>query len=382
MARVELQQQVSLTNYYRDITIQYPIDWEGFKSGQEEDEYFSIGPTPRILTLDEINYAQNHILQKRIRATISLTGAVIGPPDDPLYQWTHEQLDRLEEFLGYSNSRYIRAGGTNNTLNRICQVRERGYQYDGSELPALPAPRAPQIVNTEQELPPNGTYVNHAAPAWDGANNISVDSVSAVIEDISQITAESKTATWFSEDGLSIPSSHALASSSEPSWLINYIEILKSSEASTTQTQPDWQANNALTVGVLVNSVESGAFQSFWETEAFIRLPYSGTLSETATSKWQINTKTVISGIGSSSLFDSISPTWETEAFIKMPHSEIISETIVPEWQPNDRVTIYRNSSFLDSVTPTWETEVFIRLPHSEIIVEEAILEWEFNSVA
>jgi hypothetical protein len=319
MARVELQQQVSLSGYYRDITIYYPDDWQGFKSGHDEDEYFSIGPMPRILALDEIDYAKAYIQQKRIRATISQTGAVLGPTDDPLYQWTHDQLDRLEAFLQYPNSRFARLGGSNNTLNRVCQIRERGYQYDGSELPALKL----RVVNVEQSLPANAAFAFHIPADWEGIQ------IPIVIEDVNQAVAESGDVTWFSGKSVLLNPQESVADSLSSDWMIGQVATLKSSEVIAAQEEMQWELENFIPLPV--NSADSTTSELLWIMEGSTSTEPNDAIATTETTTWTLESGRTISGNSSNS--ESSTPRWETETFIRLPRSAATPGTVAPDWE-------------------------------------------------
>jgi len=136
MPQVELQRQVSLAGYPQAIAVPYPDDWDGFKSGDEDERHFSLSPQPTILSADEIEYGREYIatVMKLPNAQIVETGAIMGPPDDPLYQWDHDKLNQLEQELGFPNSEFIKSGGQNSVNARVIIIRERGYDQDGSEI--------------------------------------------------------------------------------------------------------------------------------------------------------------------------------------------------------------------------------------------------------
>lgn len=100
--------------------ISYPQGFTGQKSAHPEEEEFFIGKEPRYLTSDEIKLAEDFLKTLPYQQELVLTGAVLVDPEDPLFQKTHEELDRIEADMNLPNSRPPEGGD--------CEIRERVYR--------------------------------------------------------------------------------------------------------------------------------------------------------------------------------------------------------------------------------------------------------------
>lgn len=89
---------------------------------------------PRWLDAEEVAAAQAYINDLSYPQTLVLTGAVIGDADDPLLNFSHDELDMLESELGLPNTRKPKAGGTRMLPERVYLIRERGYTNGGHEV--------------------------------------------------------------------------------------------------------------------------------------------------------------------------------------------------------------------------------------------------------
>ncbi|QLE46373.1 hypothetical protein FD723_39880 (plasmid) [Nostoc sp. C052] len=126
---MKLQKEVRLS-HGSSLQINYPEDWEGEKSGDEEDPQFFVSAQPKLLTGDEIQLAEQYLKTILTTQKLVLTGFVQIDPDDPLLEATHEELDRLETEKNFPVSRYASSGGNLPVLTRVLRIREQGYEGD------------------------------------------------------------------------------------------------------------------------------------------------------------------------------------------------------------------------------------------------------------
>ena len=110
--------------------IPYPPDFEGEKSGDEDDENFSLGTQPRFLTSDEVELATAYVQSIPDAQRLLFTGAVLIDPEDPLLNATHEDLTRLIEQERLKIPVEVQ-GGTLPVQAIVLAIREAGYSGSG-----------------------------------------------------------------------------------------------------------------------------------------------------------------------------------------------------------------------------------------------------------
>jgi len=110
--------------------VDYPSDFEGEKSGDEDDENFSISTQPRFLTSDEIELAEAYIKSIPDAQRLQFTGAVIVDPEDPLLNASVEDLKKIIE-QEKLNIPVEANGGTLPPQAIVLAIREAGYEGNG-----------------------------------------------------------------------------------------------------------------------------------------------------------------------------------------------------------------------------------------------------------
>ncbi len=110
--------------------IDYPPDYEGEKSGDEDDENFSVSTQPRFLTSGEIELAEAYVKSIPDAQRVLYTGAVLIDPDDPLINASLEDLKKVieQEKLNIPTQA---DGGTLPAQAVLLAIREAGYEGNG-----------------------------------------------------------------------------------------------------------------------------------------------------------------------------------------------------------------------------------------------------------
>jgi hypothetical protein len=131
--------QVQLQNSREPLQIPYPPDFKGEKYAEQdsEEQEFYLSSEPRFLTKDEIEVAQEYLKTIWYSPKLSFTGCVMIDPEDPLLDFNHDQLDRIEKEQNLPSSRKHPTGGTRQMFERVLLIRERGYE--GTGFKSLPA---------------------------------------------------------------------------------------------------------------------------------------------------------------------------------------------------------------------------------------------------
>jgi hypothetical protein len=137
-----LLKQVQLQNPREPLQIRYPDDFTGEKHAGEdsEDLEFYISTEPRFLTNDEIDLVNEFLKKIPYPQKLVPTGCVMVDPDDPLWGFDHDRLDKVEKEQNLPSSRKHPNGGTRQLIERILLIRERGYEGNG--LKSLPIGRS------------------------------------------------------------------------------------------------------------------------------------------------------------------------------------------------------------------------------------------------
>jgi hypothetical protein len=126
---MQLQKQVYLSiGPCRQIA--YPPDFEGEKSGDEDDENFSVSTQPRFLTSDEVELAEAYINSIPDAQRLQYTGAVLVDPEDSLLKASVEELRRVIE-QEKLNLPVEASGGTLPVQAIVLSIREAGYAGNG-----------------------------------------------------------------------------------------------------------------------------------------------------------------------------------------------------------------------------------------------------------
>lgn len=125
--------QVQLRSNQEPLQIPYPPDFDGEKSGEEEDEEFFLDTIPRFLTKDECDLAKNYIATLHYPQDLVYTGCTLIDPDDPLLNFSQEQLDELEKNAQLSSTSEASGGGRLTIQQRVLLIRENGYEGDGKK---------------------------------------------------------------------------------------------------------------------------------------------------------------------------------------------------------------------------------------------------------
>jgi len=126
---MQLQKQLYLSvGPSRQIT--YPPDYQGEKSGDEDDESFSLSTQPRFLTSDEVELAEDYIKSIPDSQRLLYTGAVLVDPEDSLLK---ASLDDLRKIIDQENLKIPveASGGTLPVQAVVLAIREAGYQGNG-----------------------------------------------------------------------------------------------------------------------------------------------------------------------------------------------------------------------------------------------------------
>jgi len=112
--------------------VSYPPDYEGEKSGDEDDESFSISTQPRFLTSDELKLAEAYVSSIPDAQRLLYTGAVLVDPEDSLL---NASLDDLKKIINRENLKIpVEAdGGTLPVQAVVLAIREAGYQGNGKQ---------------------------------------------------------------------------------------------------------------------------------------------------------------------------------------------------------------------------------------------------------
>jgi hypothetical protein len=133
---MRLMQQVKLaTSPKKSLYIKYPPDFEGEKSEEDSDESFSLTTEYRFLTEDELDlvYKELGVTPETATSKIVFSGCVQVDPEDPLRQYSQEELDELEQQLGYPSTKRASTGGFLPIDTRVIEIRTRGYRGSGLE---------------------------------------------------------------------------------------------------------------------------------------------------------------------------------------------------------------------------------------------------------
>lgn len=120
--------------YYRGknappmISVTYPPGFRGDRTISREDgNRFIATPSPTILSDDEITLLEAELQKLSNQIKLMFTSNVIVG-DDPLYNASHEQIDRIEAENGYPSSRKDPKGRQRTIQNRVLILRcDRGY---------------------------------------------------------------------------------------------------------------------------------------------------------------------------------------------------------------------------------------------------------------
>lgn len=127
--KMKLQKQVYLSiGPTRQVA--YPPNFEGEKSGDEDDENFSLSTQPRFLTSDEVELAKAYIQSIPDSQRLLFTGAVLVDPEDPLLNASHEDLKRVIEQEKLNLPTEV-SGGTLPVQAIVLAIREAGYEGNG-----------------------------------------------------------------------------------------------------------------------------------------------------------------------------------------------------------------------------------------------------------
>lgn len=150
-----LLKQAHLKRPGESLQIQYPQNYTGAKHSHMEEEEFFIGTEPTFLTVGEIDVAQKFIADLPYRQELTLTGAVLVDPEDPLFLMTDEELDEVEAALGLESSRDP-SGAESHIRERIYRIREAepDRAVDSILRKALPVPEAKPTLNSAQAATP------------------------------------------------------------------------------------------------------------------------------------------------------------------------------------------------------------------------------------
>ena len=126
---MQLQKQIYLSiGPSRQVT--YPPDYEGEKSGDEDDENFSLSTQPRFLTADELELAEAYIQSIPDSQRLLYTGATLIDPEDPLLDASLEDLKRVIEQEKLNIPTEV-SGGTLPVQAIVLAIRESGYAGNG-----------------------------------------------------------------------------------------------------------------------------------------------------------------------------------------------------------------------------------------------------------
>ncbi len=131
--RSPMLKQVQLRSNLEPLQIPYPPDFEGEKSGEPEDEEFFLDTVPRFLTSDECAVAKTYIQQLHYPQELIYTGCTLIDSDDPLLEFSQEQLDELEKTAQLASTSEAPGGGRLTVQQRVLLIREGGYEGDGKK---------------------------------------------------------------------------------------------------------------------------------------------------------------------------------------------------------------------------------------------------------
>lgn len=110
--------------------VPYPSDYQGEKSGDEDDENFSLSTQPRFLTTDELELAEAYVQSIPDAQRLLYTGAVLVDPEDPLLEASHEDLKKVIEQEKLNIPIEV-SGGTLPVQAIVLAIREAGYAGTG-----------------------------------------------------------------------------------------------------------------------------------------------------------------------------------------------------------------------------------------------------------
>lgn len=119
------QRQVKLKNAKQPLHIPYPTGYKGPKSSGEEKAFF-LNTLPRFLYDEEITIAKDYVAKLPYPQSVISTGCIlIG--NDPLLQFTQDELDNLEKENNLAATRQVPSGGERSLYERVLLIRETGY---------------------------------------------------------------------------------------------------------------------------------------------------------------------------------------------------------------------------------------------------------------
>lgn len=127
-----LQKQVSLKNGREPLQVPYPANWQGEKSGEPDDLELYISTVPRFITTDEVPLVEAFLKKLTYPQSLVYTGCVRIDPDDPLLNFSAEELDRVEKEQNLPSTSNAPGGGQRQLIARVLMIREAGYEGNGN----------------------------------------------------------------------------------------------------------------------------------------------------------------------------------------------------------------------------------------------------------
>ena len=122
-----MKKQAYLKSNKEALQISYPLDFEGEKSLDPDDQEIHLNSSPRWLTEEEILIVQAYLAALPYPQELLFTGAVAIDQTDPLLTLTLEQIDQLETEENLPSTKYSRDGGVRQLTERVLITREAGY---------------------------------------------------------------------------------------------------------------------------------------------------------------------------------------------------------------------------------------------------------------